>query len=532
VIRKPILIAALIGAAAAALFIALASRNLEAQGLYQDEALQASGAFAYVGGPPIAAVSIRGVPVLNNSYLGAIKTGVYGLYMRITGRPFTIRSWRMTAILAVALGLLLFPLVAWTLPPPALALGLLLLATDASALLMTRHDWGPVAFAMALRLGVVAMLLRDAPDVRSAQRNNFAVGALAGLAVFEKLSSVALLAPVAIALALQPFRRSGRALAALIAGGVIGGLPLIALNGVSLLRSHTLISMSAADARLRPPFRDFFRGYLGEALSAGAGPYARKVVLGDEGAIAEGYREEALAGALLAITAVISVWKLRQRPEFRAAATLAFSVLGIGAVLSALPQRTAVHHHIQAVPFVYFAAAAAWAGLGRLKARRPQEKVAAALLLIAALLLAGNHVYTVTKVESALAAGRAGPYFDRRFNSLGYFAASKRNEAVFLLADWGLASLVRCLAQGDDSLARELYWDYGGPRDLENAARKAGRRIVYLVTPARTGIAPETAARINRDAGLLPGWRETAPEAEAAALQPLILVRKFEVAAR
>jgi hypothetical protein len=56
-----------IGLALAVLFVALASRNIEAQGLYQDEGLQASASFAFVGGSPIGAMSIRSAAMLRLS---------------------------------------------------------------------------------------------------------------------------------------------------------------------------------------------------------------------------------------------------------------------------------------------------------------------------------------------------------------------------------------------------------------------------------------------------------------------------------
>ena len=70
------------GAAAMLFFVAFTGLRVTAQGLYADELVQATGSFAYVGAQPIvgAVLTIRGIPVLNLEYLGAIKTAVYGLY--------------------------------------------------------------------------------------------------------------------------------------------------------------------------------------------------------------------------------------------------------------------------------------------------------------------------------------------------------------------------------------------------------------------------------------------------------------------
>ena len=523
------MLALAIGLALAVLFIALASRNIEAQGLYQDEALQASGSFAYVGGSSIGAMSIFGVPVLNNSYLGAIKTGIYGFYMRIAGRPFTIFSWRILGVLAVALGLIVFCALSYrALGLWPLLLGTLLAVTDGTAIVMTRHDWGPTALALLIRLALIAMLLRNAPDGDAARRNSFAVGALVGIGVFEKLSSLALLAPVALAIALQPFRRSRRALAALVIGGLAGGFPLIAVNTISLVRDHTLISFADTDSSLRPPLKEFVREFPRQFLALGAGAGARERILGDADSAVESRREMVLVAALLALTLAVSAWKFRGRPEFRTAAVLALSVFGVAAALYALPRLTGLHHHIQATPFAYIAGACVLAGMLRLKTRRLAENAAAAAVAVVMLLLLANHAAAVGRIESDFAQGRTGVEWDRRFTDLGSFGASHRNDAIFIFTDWGVSNAIVCLSQAPPQLAHEVFWNYKGPQELEHLAEAYHRPWLYLVTPTRTGINPEMAARINRDASLVPNWKEMSPEPETAALRPLILVRKFE----
>jgi len=526
---SPVARALLVGVAAAVLFIALSSERLGAQGAYQDEILPACGSFAYVGGEPIAALSIGRIPVLNNSYQGAIRTGLYGLYLRISGNGFSLVSWRLFGILFVATGLLLLPLIGGRgidlLP---LSLGLFLVVTDGTVILTTRHDWGPTALGLLIRLLMIGVLLRDDQSAGGVRRANFFLGLLLGLAVFEKLSSVVLAAPIALALVLQPPRRKPRALVALAAGCMAGLLPLIAVNAASYRSNRTLISLSDVAVDPKPTVVEFAKQFPENFLGLGAASYTRWVILGVKAGESEEHREALLLGVLLAVTAGISFWKFRQGAAFRAAAVFAISVFLIALFLYLLPRRTAIHHHVQVIPFHYVAASAALCGMLRLRREwRLVDKLATGILTAALCLLAAQHAAAAARIEKALAAGRCGVVWAPAFSAIGHFANSKRDEAVFIAADWGVYTPIYCFSQGRRNFAYEAFWNYHGPEDLERYAAASGPRIVYLVTPATGQIAPQTAARINRDAGSLATWKEVPPEPEASALRPLVVVRKF-----
>jgi hypothetical protein len=173
-------------------FLWLATVRLDAQGLYYDELHQAAGAFTYLGSPPeyFALFTVRGIPLLNMHYSGAIKTAVYGLYLRFVRPEFSVLSWRLVGIFFVGVGLVAFVLLthsSLSLVPLVVMLGLLL--TDTTVLLGVRHDWGPVALALALRLVLIGMWLRGEGAGQPSIRNSFALGGLVGFAIFEKLSS-------------------------------------------------------------------------------------------------------------------------------------------------------------------------------------------------------------------------------------------------------------------------------------------------------------------------------------------------------
>ena len=191
--RRGSLLAGLLFAAA---FLALSSPHLEEQGLYYDELHQAPAAFNYLGGDFAGFnYNVRGVPILNMTYSGAIKSNVYGLYLKVVP-TFTVRSWRLLGLLFVAAGLVAFFLIAGpSLPPAARILFGLLLVTDTTVVLTVRHDWGPVALALALRLLLLALCVSTLTGRALALKCSLA-GCVAGIALFEKLSSVCAAGPV------------------------------------------------------------------------------------------------------------------------------------------------------------------------------------------------------------------------------------------------------------------------------------------------------------------------------------------------
>jgi hypothetical protein len=132
-----------IGVVAALAFLALSTVRLDWQGMYYDEVHQAPASFFYIGEHPALFVyPVLGIPVLNMGYSGAIKSAVYGAYLRLSGAHFTVFSWRLLGILFVSVGLLLFyRFAAVRLPVASSLVFLALFLTDTSAILMTRHDW-------------------------------------------------------------------------------------------------------------------------------------------------------------------------------------------------------------------------------------------------------------------------------------------------------------------------------------------------------------------------------------------------------
>ena len=207
------LVALAIGGAAALLLLAVAGIRLDAQGVYYDEVHQAAGTVAYVGTAPefFCAAAVAGVPVLTVPYQGALKTAVYGLWMRVTGAGFELVTWRWLGILLVAAGVVAFAvLAAPSLSPGCLAIFSLLVVSDVTVLLGSRHDYGPFAVGLLLRLLLLgAWLARPAGAPRS-PANSFVLALLVGQLIYEKLHYVVLLLPLSLIVLGEPRAAAGR----------------------------------------------------------------------------------------------------------------------------------------------------------------------------------------------------------------------------------------------------------------------------------------------------------------------------------
>jgi hypothetical protein len=529
--------AAVLGIVVTALYGALSCIRLSAQGIYTDEVAQASAAFAYVGKPAMAAVqTVRGIPLMNLPYVGAIKTGIYGLYLRYVDPRFEIVGWRLLGIGCAALGVLLFYLVAGQcLAPAGLLLFGILLLTDKTLVLTTRHDWGPVALALLLRLVFLALWIRAAAGGQLRAPQAFMLGALAGLAVFEKLSSVVLIFPLVLFLALDPGGRRVRLWLACAAGGLCGGAPLLVANLVSYRRSGELISLadvSGAKTALvwfLPLFATHYPT-LGNSLSL------EMWLLGVEGAdrlllgLVLMFLEGCCLIGLLLLT--LLAWsRCKAVLALRMAAILVLAYFGIGLLLFLLPRTTWVHHWILGTPFQYAALALALpvivgAGFSSVPEGRRMRTLFAAVL---ALFLAAR-LLSVASLADSLARGKSSINWDPSLTRFAAFAAGKSGEAVFLAADWGLTHQIHCLSNGHPDLVLEPFHDYRGLESMQEILGRAGKRQVYLVMKLpRARMAPESTERILVDMGRVPGCREV-PLDEALRGLAAVEARKFDCA--
>ena len=517
--------------AAAAVFYFAAAPNLTQQGLYYDELHQAAGAFAYIGESPtlFSIGSVAGLPVLNTAYSGAIKTGIFGIWLRLSQRPFTVRTWRLLGIGLAAVGLGVFVFFG----RPCLGnlpclLFVLLVTSDATVLLATRHDWGPVALALALRLTFLGFWLAgfQANGGSSASvGNSAALGFIVGIALFEKLSSVVLMVPLLLIVVTRHSPSRARHLLAAGAGVFAGSLPLLLANLGSLVQRGMLISLDqigeVADRSL--PLSELFVRYLD--LSRGA--EVQSFILGRELSQAA-FLSLTLAVTALVATGVLALVLRRTNAAFPRSLTMLLAYLGIAPALHLLPANTWVHHWVLGTPFQYLAFALVVAGiLGALPSLAGRRRVGAVATLAVLTVVLLARVPQTIAVEGALLRGETSRAWHPSLTELGRFAADRSREALFLASDWGVATQIYCLSQGRPDVVEEVFWRSTGSHRLEEILDRSGKNTFYLVRtepPAR--IRPENSLRIEEDVSGLAAWIEVPAEPEAQALE-VIRVRKF-----
>jgi len=486
----------------ASAFAAIASIHLAAQGLYYDELHQAPAAFALLGRRPelFSGISLGRIPLLNMSYSGALKSFLYGTWMRLTESSFSVESWRALGIAFSALGLVvLLGYGAARLPLRTRAMLGVLLLTDTSLILMSRHDWGPVALSFLLRCAAVSLWLRVETDDRPVGWRAAGMGVLLALAVFEKLSSVAFALAFALLIFANRGLRSLVALRSFFLGGLLGSLPLALVNVLSMLRNGRAISLEGIGAyvRLWSNFPRWAWGY----LSLGSGDEALSWILDEHapGALSILGTISLLAGVLAA--GCLVVWGQRWA-RLAALAGLAWLMTGVGIWL--LPKPTWFYHYILGTPFQYLALALAVAPTeDRVQQARATQMVRPVALACALTVVLTNG-YGTFRLVGLLREERTNHRFSPDLTALGAAAAHRGPESIFLAADWGVATQVYCLSDGHLDV-RELFWNYSGTADL--IAQLANHNVAFVIgLNPPSGVAKDARRGILNDMGALRGW--------------------------
>lgn len=482
-----------------------------------------------------AAVTWGDVPLLTTPYGGAIKTALAGVAMRVSGTGFGVVGWRWWGIGFVALGLLGFCLVsrrAWT--APGLAVFLALLLSDTTVLVCTRHDWGPVALALALRLLWLGMWLRWQRSPDAGVIWPAALGALAGLMIYDKLLALVLLPALVVLLRGPGGWRVRDGLAGAV-GLALGLLPLLVANWVGWVAGGVLPTMTAlgatpGDGAGAPGLvlaRTLSMG-VGTEIAAGSGLQLLEFVFGVQ---PPGWPEVLEAGALVAALGVavgFAVTGRRGSGEGRGAWPFAAPLLAAGlavAGLMALPLRTGIHHWVIVTPLAYvaLAQAAGWAwppGGGRLR-----RALAWSLIGVLAVLALGR-VAAVVRLERAVLRAEASAMWDPSLTTAARWAA-QRDDAVFLAANWGTAAQIVCFSGGRAGAVHEVFWGYDGPHRLVAILAGDHRDELFLLEklPYLPGEA-EPVTRIRDDLDALPGWQPAPLPAELEEL-PAVAVRRY-----
>ncbi len=508
-----------IGALASAALIALTATHLDSQGISYDELHQAPAAFSYVGGhPPMFTRAYRGIPILNMTYSGAIKSTVYGACLRYVSPQFSIVAWRSIGIAFVAAALFLFFAIAG----PSLSLQsacvfLCLFLSDTSVLVMTRHDAGPTAIAQALRLVLLALWISMVLGENSNVKLTLA-GFVTGISIWEKLSSVVLLAPFGILL-FTISRRRRRAWVPAMFGLVAGILPLLATNVGSYAAGKGLVSLRDAS----PDHALINLRALGEKafhfLSLGQGRIARIRVTGDGSGSFDGM-EALLMGALL-VGVCLAAWRAggSNRP-MALAATMAGAYAAIAAALAILPRETSAHHWIIGTPFQYAAIALALGG-------RNGDGAFRRLLPAACACLIAIRLPALVEAERSFASGKSSAAYDPAFKRLARLAGINAADAAFIASDWGSATQIYCGSDGRDDTVYEPFWNANPARTAMEIAEGTRKNTLFVVT---TGMGPsrlaEASKAIREAISRSPGWQSVPVDPEFTNLGP-VEVRKF-----
>jgi hypothetical protein len=508
----------------AVLFAAHASIRLEGQGAFYDELHAAPMAFSHVGSEPafFDAMSLRGIPWMNLSYIAAIKSNLYGLYMKFTGSRFSLHSWRLLGISFVVLGLFGFcwasgSSFSWS----GLTAFLLLFLSDVTVLLTTRHDWAPTALALALRLSLIAVWLNGRTLVRgSAFWHAFLLGAIVGFSVYEKLSSVVLVVFVYLVLLFDSRFRTRRAWAAVHLGVIVGAVPLLIANIVSAVSTRTLISLAPAfPGRPGASLADHLFGY----FELGQGRWVREWILDASPAI--GWSAVEVLLLLVASGWVASLAMRHTETPGLARAEVALATFGgIAVAFYMLPEATLPHHWIAGTPFQYAAIGLALTALGRAAPSGKARQSHLALMLVVAALVVVR-VPAVATTGAALWQQQHSARFDPAFTRLGNFVA-QHPDSLFVAATWGVATQMYCWSQGDDQRIWEPMWDDVQLQRFREKMIAGGWQSLYIVLwPSYDGINPEGTAKTIRAVEESSAWQET--ESEPEINESSFVVRKF-----
>jgi hypothetical protein len=491
--------ALLMAVASAALFACMAGTRLNAPGLYYDEVHQVPAVFAWLGRPQahFALSTVGGRPWLTTPYGAAIKSALFAAFLRTTGSEFSVAAWRWFGIVMVVAGWLACAAAVGVRYGAAAELAfVVLLLTDTTVLLTTRHDWGPTALALALRCLLLAAALLSSSGGSALAA--FALGWLVGLSIFEKLSSVVLLGPLAIMLLGRP----RRAVVAALAGLAIACLPLAIVNVATWSSPDGPISL----ARLHDEYAKSVAQFGRDFLALGQGDWVRRWVL--DLPVGRPF----IWGELFLMMVLVALAYAEPR-----ARRLAASYLVIGATLFLLPRRTQAHHWIIGTPFQY----AAIAVLATVEPGRLRSVARVCLLALLLLRLPG-----VVATSRAIAGDRTAERFDPALTRVPQSLAA-RSDAFVVASTWGIANQIVAFAQGRVSAVDEPIYEDAEVEAFERHLAATESSQLYLVElPRQAHLFPSRTTRITAAVERDSRWREVDAEPELRGPSP-VRVRKF-----
>jgi len=411
-------------------------------GLQNDELLFAATVFRRSASVYVLPIG-RGLPLMALSYLGTLKSWVWGPLLRYSVSEATVR---LPAVLLGALTVLLtYWLVERMHSRRAAVVATCILATDASFFLTTCFDWGPVAFQHVFLVTGLLLVVRFAEN---GGRSFLFFGFFAfGLGLWDKALFVWILSGLAVA-AVAIYARevfahlSMRHVALSLAGLVAGASPLIVYNIAEPLvtfRSNSHFALDEVGGKfhmLRLTLGGAgLQGYLTNLDTAPRPREAGNVVERASlklrsltGAHPISYQEEAMAAAVLLLPILFRT-KARRILLFL---TIAFFVAWIQMAITQ-GAGGAVHHSILLWPLPAMFIGIAWA-----EASVAAGRVGPWLLALVTLVIAGSNVVALNEYLYAfLRNGAHGSWSDGVRPLVRNLAEARPHRVV--VYDWGIS---------------------------------------------------------------------------------------------
>jgi 4-amino-4-deoxy-L-arabinose transferase-like glycosyltransferase len=422
-------------------------------GLQNDELLFAEALY-----PPVAAahsVRVAGqqVPTMLMSYVGTLKSWLYTPLFGVW--PPSPWSVRIPVLLLGALTVgLFFSLVRSACGSRAAVVVAALLATDATFVLTTCLDWGPVALQHFLLVAGLLLLWRFHATGRL-----FRLGAgffCFGLALWDKaLFSWSLAALVVAALVVFPRETLGhlrpRKLAVAVLGFALGAAPLIVYNTTQRLitfresATFTTDGLGQKAAVLRGSLEgaSLFGYVVREDMPLQPGkPRNPLEALSVELSDSLGERRTGLLGlaSILAVALLPWLWVTPARRPM----LFALVFLGVAWIQMALTKGagTGAHHTVLLWPFPHLLAGAA---LARASLARRRAGLAA-LVVVVALVCGANAAVLNQHLAQLIERGTTTIWTDA-ITPLAAYLRDAGASRIYVM-DWGMMNVLRALEEG------------------------------------------------------------------------------------
>jgi hypothetical protein len=458
------------------------------------------------------------------SYSGAIKSNLYGIYLFISSQGFSVLSWRLTGILIYALALFLFgKVIGKVLPKYSLILVYLMLLSDVSILFMVRYDWGPVALALSLRLLFIAFWIKgELSEDKPMKWNSLVLGLIVGISIYEKLSSIVLIIPLIYIMLFNKNRRNIKHMMYVSSGFALGSLPLIVINVYTFFSRGLLLSWKHVNSTGSHLSISDFADCVFKYLSLGGGELVKNRISGVGIQIMMNNLEFLLLISLLFISVALFLFD-RSKSKWNSIfwiSLLSYLSLCIAIFFLPYPKKGA-HHWIIGTPFQYMALSIATVGFLN-KTAQPlftgmdlKRKLFLAFIFVFLIFRS----YSLFNAEKILIEGRSSDEWSPELTRLGEFAAKRQKDALFIAADWGVATQIYCLGDGKTRIY-EIFWRQrpSTPVDVTlkaiiNNYKNISCIYVALLEPPRN-VSPSRTSLVIPTMKSLHEWKETEIEDE------------------